>query len=140
VKDVINGVGLLLFEPQGKLLVLKELQDKPRIKKVSGMLSFPLETTEDGESPEETLLRLISEEIGVSLALKIREIGKFYFDHDTCIVRICMFVAHTEHVFTASPKDTDIIFHNWMYPSELLNVTLKRIEVAPILQVYLAHF
>jgi len=135
--NIIKGVGLLLFEPQGKLLVLRELQDKPHIKKEAGMLSFPLETTEGNETFEETLWRLVSQEIGVALAMHAEEIGRFKFFYDTCTVHACMFAAHVQQTFIARPTDTDIIYHGWMHPTDLLEVVHKRVEVAPILRSHL---
>ncbi len=138
MRRIIQGVGLLLIEPNGKLLVLKELQNKPHIRKEAGMLSFPLETIKEGELFEDTLLRLVTEEIGIPIELKeVQKIGTFDFKHDTCEARVYMFIAHVNKAFVAKPTDTDIDFHGWMDPNELLNIKHKRVEVQPILNSYL---
>jgi len=140
MKDVITGVGLILIEPNGRLLVLKELKDKTHIKKKRGMLSIPFETTEGAETPRETLSWLFYEEIGIwpnLLSVAPKEIGTYHFSYNTCSVHVWMFVARTSRAFVATPKDTsNIAYHGWMHPCELLQAEYKRIEVQPILESY----
>lgn len=134
VKYDLRGVGLLLFSEKGRILVLKELISKPVIQKRKGMLSFPLETLEDSESPKEGVQRLIHEEIGNVSILDIKEFGTFEFYHPTCHVTIHAFSGSTNEEFTANPTDSDVTHHDWMSPQILIKESEIRLEVQPIIE------
>jgi len=59
----IRGVALILSNPRGEVLLLKELQTKPHLGKYEGMLSPPMETCLEGETNPSTLDRLVEEEL-----------------------------------------------------------------------------
>jgi ADP-ribose pyrophosphatase YjhB (NUDIX family) len=63
----LQGVALLLFEDgdMRTVYMVRERKSKPHIAKHAGMLSVPMETMERGESPQQAVLRLMSEEVGV---------------------------------------------------------------------------
>ena len=63
----IAGVGLILIhnaeEAKPQVLILTELETKPWLGKHAGMQSFPMETTEGEETPDQTIERLIRQEL-----------------------------------------------------------------------------
>lgn len=65
------GVALLLFNTEGKIFCVKELIEKEVIGKHRGDYSFPWETKQGGESDEETLKRLLEEEVHGEAAVEI---------------------------------------------------------------------
>lgn len=141
MEKVIVGVGFLMFTLKQipRLFVVRELNDKPVISKRSGMLSFPLETMKqvDDGTAENTIRRLIEEEIGVDQALvKILGVEQKRFklipgrDDVETVYGYGLFLGDPEHEF--SPSDTDIVFAGWKTPEELL-YSFTRVETAPIL-------
>jgi len=141
MEKVIVGVGFLMFtfERVPRLFVVKELNDKPAISKQSGMLSFPLETMReiDGGAVENTIWRLIREEIGVHESfVKILGVEQCRFklipgrDDVVTVYGYGLFLGNPEHEFY--PSDTDIVFAGWHTPEEMLH-SFTRVETAPIL-------
>jgi ADP-ribose pyrophosphatase YjhB (NUDIX family) len=129
----LQGVGLLLFSNKGRILVLEELASKPIIQKVKGMLSFPLETLEADERPEDSVHRLMREEVGSFEMQNIQQFGAYFFTYPNCKVKIFAFSAHTKTEFEAEPADTDVEHHSWMYPQDLLKKPKIRCEVQTII-------
>jgi hypothetical protein len=142
MEKVIVGVGFLMFtlERVPRLFVVKELKGKPTIFKESGMLSFPLETMEeiDGGVVENTIWRLIEEEIGTDQTLvKILGVEQRRFklipgrDDIETVYGYGLFLGNPEKEF--SPSDTDIAFAGWWPINRLLQQNV-RVEVRPILE------
>ena len=142
---IVHGVGLLLFEPTGKMLLLTELISKPHYNKFAGMVTPPLETIEDGETRDKALERLIPEEIGEDEdGEPIKIVSAFFKEFliklsDTHSVQLYVYTGTVEEAFVAHPNDTDIAYFGWMHPRELLqlDVDKRRREVEPILRSYL---
>ena len=137
---IVYGVGLLLFEPTGKLLVLRELESKPYYNKKAGMLSPPLETIEKGETNRQAVQRLIYEEIGGSVEEKPCFFESFLIKlSKEFSVRLHVYRCNTQKEFVAYPNDTDIEYYGWMHPYEILELATqkRRREVEPILLSYL---
>lgn len=133
------GVGVLLFAPSGRILVMKELVSKPSIGKEAGMISFPLETMRPGESREDTVVRLLFEEIGRS-DLRITPIffgGEMHIVSNA--VTLACFALLLEGEFEVFPQDNDVIFHEWMYPADLKKYVPIRKEVIPVLEAFKNH-
>jgi len=150
MEKVILGVGFLLFTPErlSRLFVVRELKDKPSISKESGMLSFPLETAEesDGGVAENTIWRLVEEEIGVDRNLVVIlgvEQRRFKLipgrDDIETVYGYGLFLGNPEeHKF--SPSDTDIVFAGWKTIGEMSN-SFTRVETLPILMHFVDnHF
>jgi 8-oxo-dGTP pyrophosphatase MutT (NUDIX family) len=133
----IQGVGLILLTPTGDMFVIRERNDKPHILKKSGMLSMPLETIEEGETADEAIVRLISEEIGV-VVLTPTLLDTFHFEYPPAHTsEITVYVAYTELKFNATPTSDDVEFYGWIQPESLLEKDHKRLEVQPILETFL---
>jgi 8-oxo-dGTP pyrophosphatase MutT (NUDIX family) len=137
--QIISGVGLILFEPKGKTLVLRELKSKPHYGKYAGMLSIPLETIEDGETKESALKRLmheeIGEEIGKKIAVEVTFLNEFFIELSaTHSVRLFIFTGIAGHEFVARPNDTDVEYYGWMSLRDIMQLNPKslRQEIMPI--------
>jgi predicted NUDIX family NTP pyrophosphohydrolase len=137
--ETIRGVGLIVIAGNtGKILTVKELEDKPVIKKRAGMRSFPEETVRRNESIADAMQRLMIEEIGVTINRDIN-----YFIQDKVVVsdlpQVLMSVGFIQvpMEFDVIPVDIDIIFGGWHTVEEMLSgKILTRIETGPILEVY----
>lgn len=145
---MIIGVGFLLFAPINgafKLFVLRELRGKPELHKKAGMLSFPLETFKAKDiCPQNTIPRLIEEEMGVDLGDVVelgfsREIFHLIPDRVDIVTfyGFGLYTGDPSHTFF--PTDDDIEFVGWMEPEKLLE-SFIRIEVNPILVHFLENF
>ena len=134
MNNEICGVGLILNDGQGRILVVRELRDKPLILKEAGMLSFPLETVKEGEDPGETVYRLLQEEIGIVNITPPTFFGGTYRIVPHAITLAC--TARIKGKITGAPSDgTDTEVVGWMTPEELLKHPCRR-EVAPIMADY----
>jgi ADP-ribose pyrophosphatase YjhB (NUDIX family) len=131
----LRGVALLLFSNRGHILTNRELESKPLIRKQSGMIAPPMETLELDEHPNEGVLRLTDEEIGVEFVSAIRELrpfGSFSFEHPECRVLIHAYSAFADYEFISRPTDHDVEHYEWLSRETLLSHPLKRIEVQQI--------
>lgn len=131
---MIYGVGLILHNPTGHILVIRELVAKPEIEKEAGMLSIPLETTNDGEDSYMTLIRLLIEEVGRNLTIRDVRHFKTFTVKDTEIRCYTGFCDHAKSEFNPTSDDVEIV--GWMTPRGLLQQRVRR-EVPPILNAYL---
>lgn len=116
----ICGVALILSNGFGRVFVLKELQSKPRFDKHRGDLSIPMETSLDGEFPEDTLERLLIEEVGMDVCLvDVEQVG--VYDLFGC-VDLTVFHARYGNgkLFEGVVRD-ELETIGWMAPEELLN-------------------
>ena len=140
MENIKTGVGLILIAKEtGRILVMKELRDKPEIEKKAGMVSFPLETMKNGEQKEETVQRLIEEEIGVSINCNVC----LTFFGDTFLIvknaKTLAAFAYCEKEFVPNPEDDDIEFFGWLHPKELLHPQIfVRKEVRQIISLFLS--
>lgn len=133
--QIIFGVGLILFAPTGKVLVLRELKSKPHNGKYSGMLSIPFETMEEGETKESALKRLIHEEIGREVTADLVFFKEFLVELNVNhSVQLFVFTGTVTHQFVACPNDTDVEYYGWMSPQDILrlNPENRRKEVGAI--------
>lgn len=134
---IFYGVGLILFNTAGQILTLKELQSKPLIGKKSGMISFPLETVEHGETYNKTLRRLLREEIGINID-KVNmpvKCGNFMHHFDNCTVyyQIYMSMCFNDDI-KCNPEDDDVVFNEWLLPDVLIEFKNTRVEVGLFLK------
>ncbi len=134
--EIIYGVGLVLVAvSSGRILVLKELEDKPAFKKTAGEKTVPLETIKPGEIFEDALKRLRKEEIGTEFNFifpPIRFGGEIQIPGIKNVFALpCLGFCDDE--FEANPTDTDIAFEGWMSPEELLKKNPLRNLVPPII-------
>lgn len=133
-----TGVGLILIaRDTRRILVLRELRNKPEIEKLAGMVSFPLETMEEGEDKGQVVRRLVDEEIGIKISEE-----PVFFGGDFFIVRNARTLAayaFCDAEFVPRPSDGDVQFYGWLYPDELAcSEIFIRKEVGPIIQSFLS--
>lgn len=139
---IVSAVGLLLFDFSGKMLLLKELQSKIHYCKLAGMLSFPIETIENGETNDQALARLVIEEVGVPIPATLSFFEEFLIRlNGTFTERLYVYSGVCKKSFIAHPTDTDIEFYGWMLPRKMLELSRDqiRVEMEPVLWHYLAH-
>lgn len=142
------GVGFLLIaEFQGAfgIYTIREKRSKPEIFKEAGMISFPLETLEESEHPEEAVMRLYSEEMDVTQEevefCRICDREFHLIPGRPDIITLYGFGFFRGDPFRGfHPKDTDIEFAGWKTLDELMALKHKRIEVAPIVEHFSEHF
>ena len=131
--EIFYGVGLILRNREGRIFTIKELKAKPIIQKDVGMISFPLETVECGESYDDALTRLIYEEMGCREINGFRITDKCYFFRRfaDCAVYYCIYSAdcHCGNV-VFHPSDTDIVFNGWIHPNDIHKLDSVRVEMA----------
>lgn len=135
----VSSVGLLLFAPDKKMLIIKELTDKVQYEKVAGMLSVPIETVEPGENTLQALRRLVVEEVGFnsdSHEMTTLDDIKLSFQTTLRIVLnssyteiMTVYVGRCQNSFVASPGDDDIEYYGWMTADELLTLPKGQLRV-----------
>lgn len=132
----ILAVALLIFSPRERIFCLEELRDKPQYEKYAGMVSFPIETIEDGEGRESALERLLVEEVGSSLSFSDPDfLGEVSMEFRTGEKsRIFCYAVFSREEFQGNPSDTDIRFFGWKSFEELLSLgeDSRRREVLPV--------
>ncbi len=116
---LIEGVVLILRDRWGRFYLVKELNDKPHIGKICGMLSFPMETSGENEIPLHAVLRLIEEEVGARIQGDPTYLGKLFFEadleHHITSYTIHVFVAEINPVTRPHPHDTqDVAVYGWV--------------------------
>src|SRR5680860_551748 len=132
---IVSSVGLLLFDPNGRILLLRELESKLHYGKVAGMLSVPIETVEVGEVANQTLQRLLHEEIGVPINGRLSYYRRLYIKlNDAYTEMVFLYTGVCASGLVAVPTDTDIEYFGWMSPQDILSLPTGqiRIEVEPI--------
>lgn len=136
----VLGVALLIVSPAGRIFCLEELQDKVRYEKYSGMISFPIETMEDGEGREHALERLLTEEVGSFLLLSdphfLGEVDVDYLTGEKS--KIFCYLVFSPEEFEGSPGDTDVQFFGWKSFEEVVSFceNSRRREVLPVFRLF----
>jgi hypothetical protein len=139
---IVSGVGLLLFDSDGRILLLEELESKLHYCKVAGMLSIPIETIKERETCNLAIERLIVEEVGVPIAEAPSFFKEFMIKlNDRFTERLFVFMGVCEKSFVARPNDTDIAYYGWFLPQNILDFPpgKVRVEVEPVLRSYLGQ-
>lgn len=139
----VFGVGLLLFKSKDskKFFTVREKKAKEEILKEAGMISFPLETyKKEDRIFENTLIRLIREEIGISKdyisSLEIIDQRFNLFPKRPDIYTLYGVAFLKKDVIDLRPSDNDDVeFFGWMEAQELKEFPVRR-EVWPILEDY----
>ncbi len=138
--NTVHGVGLVISNAAGNIMLLQELKDKPYFGKKAGMLSIPFEGIEGLESPDEAIIRLLFEEVGAPIELQptfFKEMLVQLTEHFS--VKLYVYTAKCDDSFVGRPFDTDISYFGWLTPAEILclDPNQVRIEVAPVLTALL---
>jgi hypothetical protein len=142
VDSGLYGVVLVVYcRHTKKYLLLRELQDKPKVFKEKDMYGFASETKEVyDQSVLATVARLVYEELGVDLDGEIILSSKPLqnFRHKIAVY-VAWVVVDTE--FAAKPNDTDVVHGAWLSEDQIrLGNTLPgpfRIETIEVLNTVL---
>lgn len=136
----VLAVALLIVSPKERIFCLEELRDKPHYEKYAGMISFPIETIEEGENRERALERLLTEEVGSFLLLSdpdfLGEVDMNFLTGRRS--RIFCYSVFSPEEFRGNPSDTDIRFFGWKSFKELLSLeeNSRRREVFPVFRLF----
>ena len=96
-------------------------------KSFGGYWEFPGGKIEDGETPEECLVRELSEELGV-VAFVLHPFAENTYIHANGVIRLLAFVATIEDLSVLKLVDHDDI--KWVTPETILSYRLAPADVA----------
>lgn len=115
-QQTIAGVGLIITHqsPNGtSVLTIKENEDKPKLKKKSGDRSFPMETCEIEESVQDSLTRLVTEELSGMDALHIDEEPAGLFEIMPSIWLLVWWATSEDLALPTLPLQADVSDPKW---------------------------
>ncbi len=128
--EIIRGVALIVADPHGRILLLREFESKPQFGKAAGMRSIPMETAGPGELNVTTLRRLVTEELPgfpPHIADSAQAWGKYRIVDD---VWVELFVTQlgTEHEYAgkAAREGDEVGDHAWFTPTAAQEEWLRR--------------
>lgn len=133
----IKGVGLVLFDQDGRILMFSTSSVETDCGRTTAKLSVPATTTRTGESDLEALVRLIVDEIGNgTVEVPPKSIG--VFDHklsETVTERLSLFIGKCGLGFDVPTKIQDFVFFGWMPPQAIINRPAEQIRpgIEPII-------
>lgn len=87
-KNLTVGVGALVVIPEyleAGFVAVEEMQSKRETRKLEGMLSLPMETLEPGESDQQALLRLLTEEVRIVSVKDSIYLGVYAFSENVML-------------------------------------------------------
>jgi len=142
------GVVIFLVNSEGKILLVQEHSENPNTGKESGTLGVICETSREGERWEETVVRGLSEELGIDPGVE-KEV--FMIDPEGCFLGETLFIegvlarvivihwrGDDRELFSAK-GDGEISIVGWERPAFLISSPLKiRRGVEKVIQECLA--
>ncbi|MBL7057780.1 NUDIX hydrolase [Patescibacteria group bacterium] len=133
------GVGLILRNPVGDILVHQELMSKPWLGKEIGDYSIPMETIELGETVQSCLNRLLFEEVGEDVVIALHPTKQILWYNILNKGIVVIFQARFICASNLEPAEKgEILPAGWMSPTKLLNQKM-RVGVREIIQNYLGN-
>lgn len=115
----IQAVSAIIFSTEGDIYTVVETTSMPDYGKYAGMRTIPMETMKEGERHEDTLMRLIKEEVGdnVVKVLAYERIGIYGLNNAaaTCYAVCAEFNGEIE------PEIDGVVDPKWIKPGDLLN-------------------
>ena len=126
-REKIRGVALIVNNPRGEILILKEFKDKPHLGKYAGMFSIPMETLETQEDDISALIRLIEEELpgfGARIQLEPRSIGHYRIAEDAW-ARLYL-ASVPDCSLPDAVEDGEVGDYKWIVPTEALSLWLRQ--------------
>lgn len=133
---LLRGVALIVENPEGEILVLRELKSKPWLGKWAGMYSIPMETIKTSESDKETLQRLRREELGdLEVEIESEPRGTYQVVR---IARLKLYVGRTKTKTMPNVNGSkEVDQHQWKAPRTALDMWVRR-GVREMLEDYIA--
>lgn len=123
-----RGVALIVSNPRGEVLIVRELESKPHIGKYAGMFSPPMETSQDGEPDCLALARLVDEELpGLANHIKIDSRRRGIYR----VVRgawVSLYVGQSQNSLLPTPdkRSEEVEGHTWVFPKNALTLWLRQ--------------
>jgi hypothetical protein len=139
-EKIVRGIGLILVaNGTGRIYTIRELVAKPMIGKEAGMISFPLETIERGETCCDTIRRMVDEEI---TGCSFEQISGLFISPNLLMLvpGVCAHVAwgYCDREFTSVPRDPEVVHYGWCSCADLISQkSFVRIETRPSLEIFL---
>lgn len=129
----IMGVAAIILSQDGKILVIQETEDKPRLDKKRGDWSIPAETIKEGETETEALLRVIKEEVGENGDIICNPendwIGDYQFGVGVNIwgrAYLLHFNGTSDTPRSFSAERNEVINHRWIVPQEIRDLPRRK--------------
>ena len=121
----LRAVALVIANPVGEILVLRELGHKPHIGKFRGSWSIPMETVDSGSDYLATLRQLVEQELGglASVQMPPRYVGAYRVVPGAW-ARLFATTSSTYHL--PSLWDHDVDGHQWMTAQQALCLSLRQ--------------
>jgi 8-oxo-dGTP pyrophosphatase MutT (NUDIX family) len=120
------AVGIIITS-RDKVFLIQEKEEKLHLGKLAGMLSFPMETREKGESCEETLARLLQEEApGLEKHLTVEEEPSGFYQVVRDIWLLVYWADISEPRLPMGTFHGDVQNPHWAPLSEAMNLNLRR--------------
>lgn len=132
----IQAVAAILVDPAGDIYTVEETDNRPDYGKYAGMRTIPMEKINNGEAPEQAVLRLIDEEVGKGIltVFSTRELG--YYGIGVAAVRC--FVLRVIRKKPDHPPDLDGVTNPEWVKAGLLLETWTRQGVREMVKDYRA--
>jgi predicted NUDIX family NTP pyrophosphohydrolase len=123
----IRGVALIVKNPKGEILILKELESNLQTGKQAGMFSIPMETLENQEDDASALIRLIEEELpGFKADIQVKPVsmGVYYL---TTGASASLYVALMPNFsLPVADVNSEVGEHRWINPVGALDLWLRQ--------------
>jgi hypothetical protein len=144
---MLTSVALVLYNREGEIFVVEELNEKLHIGKKYGDLSFPWETRENGEADETVLGRLVEEEIDRTRSLVMTPpvcLGKYPVHETEATAYMARYVSGPRSLVGSAVRAGEIqVAHDglslhwgWVNPRMLLRMRYRD-GVREIVETYL---
>lgn len=126
IEEVV-GVGALIVTPNDLFYSIRETRTNRKTGKVKDMISAPMETVEPGESLEEAMGRLFTEEVGLPANVSLLPRGKICRIQLTPRVWLHAYLFTTEQTFEIRPGTAaDVADPAWRSISQVLDEMRER--------------
>ena len=121
--SVLLVAACALIDPDGRIL----MSQRPEGKEFAGKWEFPGGKMEDGEKPEQTVVRELREELGIEPCERCLQPFSFVsFDYESFSLFMPLFLCRQWDGF-AQPKEGQLI--KWVYPDEISSLDLVPADV-----------
>lgn len=139
--EYVNAVSMVIFDPDCKVFLVKELKENLDYGKIKDALGFPATIVATDEDDDRAITRLIKKEIGWPVQAHPNPVAEHMIQLSQLVIaRLVVFLGHSDSVFDARPSDGYIRHYGWMYPSqffELPSVETRK-GAKEVLRAYLA--
>ena len=118
---IIKVVAAIL-EKEDKILIARKAPDKP----LAGYFEFPGGKIEEGETPEESLIRELMEEMNIKIAVK-EYIGEIIYDYGND--KVISLLGYTAKIIDGEIKLSDHDRYEWVTLEEINNYKIAPADI-----------